>query len=239
MQLTTKSCHCLHCYQINSMFFNILLVVPVLYILYWTRCWGNVDSGNVDESGGKLTNKIFGALMHTTYALSDVSEYCLNELTTKYVLLGKFQTDCFESQLGQYHNPREVDMIRLYRQVYEFEIKIRLMSVLKLQLSNANLTLSDFTLNWNEYELTTTSNSFPIPIKITKADADHIDEDIKVVTYIGGYCCYAINKKLKCEECKTLVVYANGNENKFKNSLIKQKAWIEESYYFLPASLSM
>ena len=46
-------------------------------------------------------------------------------------------------------------------------------------------------------------------------------ESMPVITYIGGYCCFSIFKKLKCEECKQLIVSNHGKENSFNNSLIK------------------
>ena len=42
-----------------------------------------------------------------------------------------------------------------------------------------------------------------------------------VITYIGGYCCFSIFKKLKCEECKQFIVSNHDDENSFNNSLIK------------------
>ena len=44
---------------------------------------------------------------------------------------------------------------------------------------------------------------------------------LPVITYIAGYCCYSVNKKLKCEECKTKMTSNDGNSNSFNNSLIK------------------
>ena len=42
-----------------------------------------------------------------------------------------------------------------------------------------------------------------------------------MIAYIGGYCCYSINKKLKCEECKLRIVSSDGNDTSFNYSLIK------------------
>ena len=44
---------------------------------------------------------------------------------------------------------------------------------------------------------------------------------ISVITSIAGYCCYSVNKKLKCEKCKTKMTCNDGNSNSFNNSLIK------------------
>ena len=72
-------------------------------------------------------------------------------------------------------------------------------------------------MDWNQYE-TTTSICFPIAVDINKQDIEAFSNNIPVVTYIGGYCYYLINKKLKCQE---FLVSNNGNENSFNHSLMK------------------
>ena len=176
---------------------------------------------DVKEVGGKLTKETFGALIHTTDALLEISEYCLQVLGAKYVLLGKFQTDSLESRFGQYRQLAGGKYDVSPRQVYECEKKLRLLSVLQLKLNNVDISLSDFSMDWNQYETTTSSNCFPIPVDIHQQDIEAFSNNIPVITYIGGYCCYSINKKLKCQECKELLVSNNGNENSFNHSLIK------------------
>ena len=52
-------------------------------------------------------------------------------------------------------------------------------------------------------------------------DINSASDTISVIAYIGGYCCYSINKKLKCEECKLLIVSSDGDDTSFNYSLIK------------------
>ena len=108
------------------------------------------------------------------------------------------------------------------RQVYECEKKLRLLSVLKLKLKNdVNICLSDFEFNWDQYETEIPSPSSPILVSVTEEDINSSRESTPVTTYIGGYCCFSISKKLKCEECKQLIVSNLGEENSFNNSLTK------------------
>ena len=59
------------------------------YFSHWLSTW------NMDKSTcGKLTKETFVDLTHSTHALLEIG--------AKYVLLGKFQTDSFESRFGQY-----------------------------------------------------------------------------------------------------------------------------------------
>ena len=60
-----------------------------------------------------------------------------------------------------------------------------------------------------------------IPIAITDEDISCFRGSIPVISYIAGYCCYSINKKLKCDECKLRLVSNDGDLNNFGNSLIK------------------
>ena len=182
----------------------------------WLLKWSEVK--NVC---GKLTRETFGALMHTTHALLEITEYCLHELGAKYVLLGKFQTDSLESRFGQYRQLAGGKYDVSLRQVYECEKKLRLLSVLKLKLNNVDINLTDFAVNWDLYDAATSSKNITIPVVITEEDIIAASDSIPVITYIGGYCCYSINKKLNCEECRLRITSNNGDEDSFNNSLIK------------------
>ena len=155
----------------------------------WLSTWADVK-----EVGGKLTKEAFGALIHATDALLEISKYCLRELGAKYILLGKFQTDSLESRFGQYRQFAGGKYDVSLRQVYECEKKLRLLSVLQLKLNNADISLSDFSMDWNQYETTTSLNCFPISVDINEQDIEAFSKNILVITYIGGYCCYLINK---------------------------------------------
>ena len=128
----------------------------------WLSTWAEVKN-----PWGKLPKETFSALMHTTHALLEISDYCFNERGAKFVLLARFQTDSLKSCFGQYRQFAEGNYDVLIRQVYECERKLRLLSVLKLKLNDAEISLSDFSKSWGQYESTASSNCFPIPVTIT------------------------------------------------------------------------
>ena len=138
--------------------------------------------------------------VHTSEALLKISDYCLNELGAKYVLLGKFQTDSLEARFGQYRQLAEGKYDVSLRQVFECEKKIRLLSVLKLSVQGREITLTDFKLNWDSYNSLEIGQQYPI--HVTTEEVNGGKEKLPVLTYIAGYCCYSVNKKLKCEDCK-------------------------------------
>ena len=44
---------------------------------------------------------------------------------------------------------------------------------------------------------------------------------LPVLTYIEGYCCYSINKKLKCGDCNEQIVSSSGNVDDFQFTMMK------------------
>ena len=193
---------------------------PRLFLQYfsdWLSKWNRSE-----RTSGNLTRETFGALIHSTHALFEIAEYCLQELGAKYVLLGKFQTDFLESRFGQYRQLSGGKYDVLLRQVYECEKKIRLLSVLKLKMNGMDINLSNFALDWDRYEADFSSHCPSLPIVITDEDVNLANDSIPVITFVAGYCCYSINKKLQCNKCKTKITSNDGNIiNNFNNSLIK------------------
>ena len=133
---------------------------------HWLSKWETENS-----SSGRLTKETFGALKHTTHALLEIADYCIDELGAEYVLLGKFQTDSLEARFGQYRQLTGGKYDVSLRQVYECEKKLRLLSVLKLKLKNdGDICLSDFEFNWDQYETEIPSPSSPILVSVTEED---------------------------------------------------------------------
>ena len=132
----------------------------------WLSKWETENS-----SSGRLTKKTFGALKHTMHALLEIANYCIDELGSEYVLLGKFQTDSLEARFGQYRQLAGGKYGMSLRQVYECEKKLRLLSVLKLKLkskikNDVDICLSDFEFNWDQYETEISSPSSPILVSV-------------------------------------------------------------------------
>ena len=75
--------------------------------------------------GGKLTRETFTAIKHTTYAITEITRYCKDELHMTYILPGKFQTDNLESRFGEYRQLAGGNYNISVRQLFECENKIR------------------------------------------------------------------------------------------------------------------
>ena len=73
------------------------------------------------EAHGKLTKETFFALKHTTTAILQITDYCVDELHMKYILRGKFQTDQLEARFGKYRQLAGCNYNVSVRQVFECE----------------------------------------------------------------------------------------------------------------------
>lgn len=181
------------------------------YFVEWLRRW------NAMSTRGFLTMDTFSALLHTSNALMEISEYCLQEFDVSYVLLGKFQTDCLEARFGMYRQLAGGQYDVSLRQVFECEKKIRMLSVLKLTMNNASISLSDFSINWEDCD-SGECNDVHVLEPLTIDDVSSTDDVLPVIVYVAGYCCYSICKKLSCSDCKTLLTCAEGDVDKLQNS---------------------
>lgn len=89
-------------------------------------------------------------------------------------------------------------------------------------MNGVDINLSDFSLDWDRYEANFSSHCPSLPVVITDTDVNSANDSIPVIMYVAGYCCYSINKKLQCDECKTKITSNNGDiSNNFNNGLIK------------------
>ena len=185
------------------------------YFTNWLERWHSLEG-----TAGKLTKETYTAILHSCHALLELADYCLNELNAKYVLLGKFQTDCLEARFGQYRQLSGGKYDVSLRQVYESEKKIRMLSVLKLKLDSKEITLSNFKLDWKDFSQETGCDSINFSVELSSEDRDSAREYIPVITYIAGYCCFAVSKKLQCDFCKIRMENRIGDVQNIENSLI-------------------
>lgn len=93
----------------------------------WLDVWESYKHDN-----GILTRETHTALRHSTYALLEVTKYCLAELRHKYVLLGKLQTDGLKNRFGQYRQIAGGHYHISIRQLYESEGRIRQQNTLPI-----------------------------------------------------------------------------------------------------------
>ncbi|GFS96648.1 transposable element P transposase [Trichonephila clavipes] len=175
-------------------------------ILSWLDSWKGKNC-----TTGTLTKETHLAFIHTTYALLEMSKYCINELKFQYFLPGKIQTDALESRFGKYRTLSGSQYLISIRQLYEVEAKLRMQNFLPLTLvSNTygQLNLKDIHLedSFNENPL---ESSVLHNFNITLSEKDFSDAQpyLPVLTYLAGVCARAALKKLKCDFCsKSLVL---------------------------------
>ena len=185
----------------------------------WLECWDSIP-----EKCGKLTKETFTALHHTTHAMLELTNYCIEELKMKFILPGKFQTDHLEARFGQYRQLSGGQYNVSIRQVFECEKKLRMMSVLELSLplNNKRIDLKNLQdTNWDEMTLMQKLDLHKFNIDITYNDVDECRDVLPVIIYLAGYCCYAVFKKTKCNSCKQLITRTESVEE------------IAESYNYL------
>ena len=90
---------------------------------------------------------------------------------------------------------------------------------LKTILQGHDVTINDFSFDWEPYENTSLAIQF-YPINISGEEIES-KENLPALTYIIGYCCYSINKKLKCGDCNEQIVSSSGNVDDFQITMIK------------------
>ena len=71
----------------------------IISFIHWLNKW---ESLNQKPRAGRLTNETMFALKHTLCSFIDMFSYLFQHLHVKYILTGKFQTDCLESRFGKY-----------------------------------------------------------------------------------------------------------------------------------------
>ena len=168
----------------------------------WLECWNSIP-GNI----GKLTKETYTALHHTTHAMIELTNYCIEELKMQYILPGKFQTDDLEARFGQYRQLSGGQYNISVRQVFECEKKIRMMSYLQLCKSfDTKFFLEE--PNWDEMAGQQGLNIYKFDVDVSDKDIKECKKVIPIIYYLAGYCCYAVFKKNKCTSCKALITGA-------------------------------
>lgn len=170
----------------------------------WLEAWESLPND------GKLTTETHDAFKFTTYALLEMTSYCVTELNMTYLLPGKVQTDSLEDRFGRYRQLSGSQYHVSLRQIFESEKKLRLLSILDLSVKAGSsnriiikkLDDATETANAPSDETVILNNYLFQQIDVSDQDLNAIESDIPVLTYITGYCCYSIIKKIKCNDCK-------------------------------------
>ncbi|GFY64755.1 transposable element P transposase [Trichonephila inaurata madagascariensis] len=174
-------------------------------ILSWLDSWKGKNC-----TTGTLTKETHLAFIHTTYALLEMSKYCINELKFQY-FNGKIQTDALESRLGKYRTLSGSQYLISIRQLYEVEAKLRMQNFLPLTLVSNTYGQP----NLKDIHLEDSCNETPLGssvlhnfnITLSEKDFRHTQPYLPFLTYLAGICARAALKKLKCDFCsKSLVL---------------------------------
>lgn len=140
------------------------------------------------HDNGTLTSETLTALRHSAYTLLEF---------TKYMLLGKVQTDGLEHRFGQY----------------------RQMAITTLASGSSMNVKADFRLQKtlpivSDDDLFDTDNVSPqsaaplshFDITVESVDLDKLSSPVAVFGYVAGFYVHSVLKVLKCDNCKKLVV---------------------------------
>lgn len=170
--------------------------------LVWLQHWKDL---HLKES---LTKETMDAIILTTNGLLQLQEYCFTKLNFSYFLSGKLQTDMLENRFGQYRQLAGGQYNISMRQVYEVEKKLRMQDALSMKLKSqtfGKLDISDFEDIDPQCETFSYTSAFE-KISISESDIEKCTEDLPILMYISGYCCFVILKKSKCTHCRDILV---------------------------------
>lgn len=157
---------------------------------------------------GVFTRETLTAFKHSTHALIEISSYCFTELKMSYVLLGKFQTDVLESRFGKYRQLAGSQYNVSLRQIFESEKKLRLSSIMREKLKNivSEIIINEDLHNSDGGDGDSIEIEWFNDITVSDEDISNLTDEIPIITYLAGYCCYVVRKKLKCNSCIELIV---------------------------------
>ncbi|XP_077489630.1 uncharacterized protein LOC144100615 [Amblyomma americanum] len=158
----------------------------------WLDTWNDLKMSG--SRSGSLTPETHAALRLTSYALIELSRYCLEELNFEYVLLGKFQTDSLESRFGRYRRLAGSNYHISVQQIFESETKLRLQGSLVFpdmkELSESSTITFEGRKLQDQYNIT-----------VTWDDINSKKQSLPAIIYIAGFCAHAALNKLPCEAC--------------------------------------
>lgn len=168
-----------------------------------------LDEWKISPFSKKLSSQTHTALSHSLHGMIEIVKHCFKKLKMNYILLGKFQTDDLENRFGRYRQLAGGQYHISLRQLYESEKRLRIQSLLTLKSSTfGNIQIRQFCENIDIADETEEDHhSFNPEIIVIESDVDGASDDLPVITYLAGYCCYITQKKIKCEVCKDKLIY--------------------------------
>ncbi|XP_049954783.1 uncharacterized protein LOC126470814 [Schistocerca serialis cubense] len=186
--------------------------------LTWLDKWRSLESGN-----GKLSVETHTALRLTTYGLMQVTKYCCKELNMSYILPGKFQTDSLEARFGLYRQLSGCQYHISLRQLLETENKLRLMTVLEPNVHpQEKLRIVEMHSCDESTESSVNDSGYTFNVNISEDGLKNVESELPVLTYIAGYCCHSLIRKLQCSDCTDFLILDRSMTTEKQFNLIRQ-----------------
>lgn len=177
----------------------------------WLKDWEDIIILDTPKRTGKLSFETYSALLHTTETLVQLTEYLLNCLNFKYVMLGSFQTDALERRFSQYRKMSGCNYNVSVQQLYESERKLKVLSLLKL--SGNDLHIKDII---KEINTTETDQEIIDSDGISLGNFEEILEEScsmqinsneeETIVFIAGYVGRKVADKCKCSDCSKMLI---------------------------------
>lgn len=89
------------------------------------------------------------------------------------------------------------------------------MSVLQrsLPVHNQRVILKHFETNWEDMERNSHLGDMEkFCITVSESDITQCQKVLPVIVFLAGYCCYAVFKKTRCNDCKSLVTCSSDDD---------------------------
>jgi hypothetical protein len=179
-------------------------------ILFWLDLWNDCKCKR-----NSLSRETHLAMTHTTHALLEMTNYCMNELNFEYFLPGKIQTDALEARFGKYRTMAGSHYLVTLRQIFEVESKLRMQNSISLTLPSntfGEVEVDIEKIDNIEYDCSTDTDVSQFPVAefedclFIETQKDKVECILPVLTYISGYCARSAMTKIKCNECTPSLV---------------------------------
>lgn len=131
----------------------------------------------------------------------------------KYVLTGKFQTDCLEFRFSQYRQLSGANYHVSVQEIKESEKKLKIISMLHmLSASRGKILIQGFLLKTDEVtdtgDVTAVVTQF-LPALDLCDDSELSQSETQPLVFVAGYVGQKVVNKLTCDLCKNEVISGN------------------------------
>ena len=154
----------------------------------WLMKWEGMQQ---KVTQGRLSNETLFALKCTVSTFSELIKYLFEELNVKYMLTGKFQTDCLEFRFSQYRQLSGANYHVSIQEIKGSEKKLKIISMLHiLSASRGKISIQDFLLKTDE--VTDTSDVTAVVTQLLPAldlcdDSELSQSETQPLVFVAGY----------------------------------------------------